>query len=791
MMLQKKDFFIFCIVIALITFNYKPVFSQKLATGSITGKVISNLQMPLAGVHVFLPAVNRHEITDTNGKFYFSNIEYGKYKLYISFSDYPTVYLNINLNSQLLEIEPIKLIKTELVLDSIVIHAHSDKKPTTPVSLPSLTINKDFLTRFSGNTLLQPLERLAGINVINLGVGISKPVIRGMTQNRVSVIENGIKQEGQQWALDHGLEIDPFNVQTVEIIKGPNSLIWGSDAIGGVIVIKQLPPPSIRSMQFNLITGFRSNNSNNFLSAFIEKANNASYFRFRLSTQLTADYRVPANQFYYNRYILPIHNQQLKNTAGKEISTTLTGGIKKRWGFTQLIISYFGQRYGLFSGATGIPRAYNLLPDASNRNTGVPYFNTQHLKITNNTSILLNKKVIEFDLAYQKNDRQEFSSPHAHNQRNANSDSLALFLGLQTWSGNLRIHLQQNALQAVVGLSAQYQRNIQNGFEFIIPGFYNYAWGAFSFVRYSLNSKLVLTGGLRLDNAFFSIDSFGNIININSSPRYLLRNPAIKRTYMHVTTGAGIEWIPFESLTLKFNTGNAFRYPTVAELSANGVHHGAFRHELGTQNLKPENGIQFDCTIKYQKHKIECIFTPYYYFFNNYIYLKPLAQYSYLPEGGQLYRYTADAAIHLGAELVTKYQILQPLTLTLTAEYLKQYNYYTNLPLPLVPPPNLQVEMEWTKKLSQYTHWQYYVNMTMLLADKQFAVDRNEKTTDGYLIWHLSAGIEKNTGKFQPQLTFQIQNLTNQIYYNHLSRYRTLNLPEPARNFVISLAIRI
>lgn len=214
-----------------------------------------------------------------------------------------------------------------------------------------------------------------------------------MSFNRVIVNDKGIKQEGQQWGTDHGLEIDMFEPGRVEIIKGPGSLMYGSDGIGGVLNIFPPALPEEGTVSGSLRALYKSNNQNFSNSAGIQGNKKGRVFRIRATAQDYGDYRVPANHFSYNGYKLNIANNRLKNTAGKERHFTAMAGIKKKWGYSVLTVSNFHQKAGFFVGAIGIPRSYLLSDDGDSRDIGLPYQKISHFKVISNNNFFGRKKL--------------------------------------------------------------------------------------------------------------------------------------------------------------------------------------------------------------------------------------------------------------------------------------------------------------------------------------------------------------------------------------------------------------
>jgi iron complex outermembrane receptor protein len=260
-------------------------------------------------------------------------------------------------------------------------------------------------------TISQNLSRLPGVNQLQTGVGISKPVIRGMSGTRILVSDLGLKQEGQQWGSDHGLELDPFGAEKIEVIKGPSTLLYGSDALGGVIRI-QTPSIPEEGLSGENATLFRSNNNYIGNSLSINGKKGKWFGKARATWSEYGDYKVPAKSFTYLNRTLPIENERLKNTSGRDFHYQITGGYAGERGVTKLTWSHFHQRNGLFPGIVGIPTGSNVADDGDRRNVDLPQQNVDHYKLAVNSSINLSEGWLQFDAGVQRNERQELIQPH-------------------------------------------------------------------------------------------------------------------------------------------------------------------------------------------------------------------------------------------------------------------------------------------------------------------------------------------------------------------------------------------
>ncbi len=785
--MQKFIIILGCTLIFLVGLEPYSALSQT-ASYTLGGRVYDEeTREPLPGAEVYIHELVKGTITDAEGYFKFVDLKPARYHIHIKFMGYHSLYQYVNLTKDIHEFD-FFIVASSLELMEIVIESDPFKTGQVEQSLTTQTISEEFLKKNPGGTLMSSLQQLPGINAITTGVSIAKPVIRGLSFNRVIVTDRGIKQEGQQWGADHGLEIDQFDPEQIEIVKGPASLQHGSDGMGGIIIINNpyLAEEGTLEGQFTGI--YKSNNHLIGTSTMLKGNTGGLVYQARFSTQDFGDYRVPADSFYYNGYILPIYNDRLKNTAGKERNISGMLGIKRNWGYSTLTVSNYNQLAGIFPGAVGIPRLYNLEDDGDPRNIDFPRQEINHFKIISNSNILFGGNWLEVNLGYQNNNRREEGEPHAHGFEPALEDNLALGLKLETYTANLRYNqaINENA-NRVFGIQYQYQVNNFSGFEFLLPAFIQNSIGGFFHEQRSPGEVFTINYGLRFDYAKINIEEHYEPDFSGDPLDSVLRNPAIDRDFFNFSGGIGLSYFPNHNLNLKLNIGSSYRIPTPNELSVNGVHHGTFRHERGDPNLNAERGWQFDLNFSYHLDRFLFNITPFLNLYRNYIYLKPSAEFSELPGGGQIFQYTQDNAIFLGGELSIDYHVIENIHLELISEYVANYNLDTELPLPFTPPFSTLLGIEYKIPSLTDVLGNSFINFGTRFTAAQNRVDRNEKPTDGYILLNFGIGTEFHIKRQQINFLFNIQNLLDTNYMNHLSRYRWLNLPEQGRNISLSL----
>ncbi len=763
----------------------------------INGHVVDEEGHPLVGVNVIVKKTQQGTITDENGSYELRGLASGKYKVNFSFVGFQPVEILVEV-PMLKTHWDVTLHPVDNILEEVNVQEKAEEQRKRHASVSIETVNEDYIRENVGNSLMQTLEKLPGVNSMDVGAGFSKPILRGLAFNRVAVVENGIAQAGQEWGADHGLEIDQMNVEKVEVMKGPASLLYGSDAIGGVIVIKPPVAPQADLLETKIATVYKSNNQLFGTSAYVGTRKKKFFVRARFTGNWFADYKVPAEEYIYNSWKLPIYGRELKNTAGEEINGNLTLGWVTKWGKSTLTVSNVYQKMGFFSGSHGIPSVEKLERDGNSRDYDLPLQQVNHLKILSNTQLFLDNKSWYLDVAYQRNSRKEFSSPHTHGYEKMPDNDLELEFELQTFSGKIRqsITSAHKKLKFEYGLSAEHRNNEIGGYSFLIPAYQRNSAGAFAYVNAHLGEKVIVNGGARYDFGNYRIFEYQDIYIENLFPTdidrqefYRFRSKEMKQEFYDFSFGAGVSWLLSPAWNVKLNAGKSFRIPNVNELSANGVHHGSFRFERGDEDLTSEVAYQGDLVFSFQNERLEMSFTPYLNYFTNYIYLQPSGSFSDLPHAGQIYQFMQDKALRWGAEFSFAAELFKQFETRLNGEYIYGYNLNTEYALPMTPPANATVGVAYTfRKLTRvFRNFKLGIDYKMVTEQEETTV--NELPTEGYQLLNAQLSSEVYLGKTKLMLAAQVRNILDTKYMNHVSFYRTIEVPEPGRNLVVSVQL--
>lgn len=774
---------------------------------SIEGRIVNAEQEPLAGAAIYLKPYNKGLISDKNGHYNIKHLSAGKYIIDISYMGYKSYKdtLSIHTNTQY----NVVLHPSSLNLQEVKVEDHYTEQRKREEALSIEVVNEDYVKQHLGGSLMSSLERLPGVSTIGIGSGQSKPVIRGLSFNRVLVVENNIKHEGQQWGSDHGLEIDQYAVDNIEVIKGPASLMYGSDAIGGVIAMKNRKLPTPNSYGASLDLSGKTNNDllGSSLNVYARKKD--LYMAGRVTVLDYGDLKVPTDSIDIYSYRAALDDRHLRNTAGHEKNVHFTLGLIKRQWQSKLYISSINNESGFFANAYGLePRRVNTdLHNASTRDIHYPYQQAQHFKAISSSFYQWDTWRAELDLGLQRNFRQEWSNYVQHGYMPATyPDSLGGHSDLERefdkyiYSAQLKFsHQPQKPLHFNYGASADFQDNTIGGHGFIIPQFKQFNIGTYALVNYQINPKSKLQAGLRYDYGNINTKSYHDWYptpldeKYPNEVEYLQRAQAIERAFTNLSWSLGYNYNATHWF-YKVNMGKSFRMPIAKELAANGVNFHRFSYEIGDANLSPEISYQLDAGIDYHTTHFAIGATPFINYFTNYIYLNPTSEHDRLyGNGNQKFYYRESEVFRFGGEVHAHYKVLKNLQLGIVGEYVYSEQMtgdkkgYT---LPFSPPASGILNIKYHRN-HIYAIRNPYASLDYRLTAAQNRIVPPEKMTEASQVVNLALGGDIRIHQQEISINIQIQNILNTKYFNHTSYYRLINIPEAGRNLIVTIRIPI
>lgn len=599
---MKKTF-----ILTILLFISFYSFSQQKVSTILSGKVTdSKTNQPLGGASIYLSDSRTGTVTDSNGNYVLKNLPVGHSIIEISHAGYKTIveHLDISVN----DIHNFSLLPSILENEGVTVTAVANATSIRKAPIQISRVNRSDLLAITSTNIIDALSRQPGISQLSTGPAISKPIIRGLGYNRLVVINDGVRQEGQQWGDEHGIEIDENSVQRIEIVKGPASLIYGSDAIAGVINIITSAPVPDNTLRGNILSSYQTNNQQRSLYGNIAGNQNG------LNWSVWGDLKAASD--YQNKYDGYVFNSKFnEHNAGGYI------GLNRSWGFTHFIVSKFNQSPGLIEGERDASGNFiyedasgNILvptdSDFKSTDSKVPYQKVGHLKIISDNSFKTGNGRITLNLGWQRNERKEYGDP-------SQPDLSNLYFDLKTFNYSAMYHLAEtNGWISSVGLNGMRQSNDNRGDEVLIPEYSLFDMGAFIYTS-KTKGKTTLSGGLRYDHRTLNSNEYfeGNDLKFTS----------FRKEFSNISSSAGISFTPSDNFVLKFNLAQGFRAPSVPELSSNGTHEGTNRYEYGDVDLKSEKSFQADIGMEVNSDHIRATANVFYNAINQFIFYRKLS----------------------------------------------------------------------------------------------------------------------------------------------------------------------
>ena len=565
--------FLFFIILSCTQFAAHAQVRPKI---SLSGKVTdAKTGEPLEGASITLTEARLGSATDSAGNYVLNNVPPGHIVIEVSHTGYSIVaeHIDIRRNMQRNFALTSFIIENEAVTVTGVAGATTIRRSPVPVT----KVNKTELLSSPSTNIIDALARKPGVSQITSGPAVSKPIIRGLGYNRLVVINDGVRQEGQQWGDEHGVEIDENSVNRIEILKGPASLIYGSDAIAGVVNIITTSAIPNNTLRGSILKSYHTNNKQR--SLFGNLGGNINGFNWNA----WGDYKAAAD--YKNKYDGRVYNSKFneRNFGGY-------AGYNGSWGYTHFIVSNFNQKVGVIEGERdeqgkfikllpgGIETAANK-DDFNSTTPQLPFQHIKHFKVTTENSFNAGSGRVSLILGFQRNQRLEFGNVDDASERSLHFD-------LKTINYNTAYHFgDRKGWRTSIGIAGMKQNNENRGAEFLIPEYNLFDIGSYLFTQKTIND-VSLSGGIRYDTRSLSSHELkeGNEVKF----------AAFDKKFSNVSGSAGLSWAVGRILTLKINTARGFRAPSIPELASNGAHEGTNRYEYGDKNLKSETSFQAD-----------------------------------------------------------------------------------------------------------------------------------------------------------------------------------------------------
>lgn len=739
-------------IVTFFLLSIQFIYSQNSLSGHITDKDNGS---DIQNVNIFITELQKGTVSDQNGNYKILNIPKGSFTIQFSYIGFKTEIRKILINENLKL--NIQLSPTNIEINEVVVLGNSvQSQDKVPYKIE--TMSKNELVSDGAVSLVQSLSKLPGFSVLSNGLGISKPVIRGMYGYRIVTVLNGLRFDNQEWQNEHGLGIDNVGVGTVEIIEGPAALLYGSQALGGVIKIenqKNAPAGKIlgnynleifsNTLGANTELGFKGSGKNLSWQLFAGGQSHADYLE-------GGEVRVPNSRF-----------------AGFSAKGILNYDYS--WGVSSLDYNFSHHLYGVVEeGELNNPKEKE--EEHFEREFEGPHHTVDfHVASLRNTFFAGDSK-IKINLGFQNDHRVEEEG--AEEVKAGADDELDIFLNTFSFDGEW-VYPFSEKTELTIGSQGSFQSYENEGGRILIPNADTRELSLFAYSKHDFE-MLEVTGGVRYD--INNVKTKTTKVNdstllLNADNSYKLFNAAL---------GASI--FATENLNFKINFATGYRAPNLAELSSNGVHEGTTRYEIGNPGMKSENNYQLDCGFNYLVKDFGVNAGLFYNKVMNYIFLQPSGDFI---NQYRIYRFKQEDASLKGGEISLDWKAISILDISTSFSTVrgKQDN---GSYLPFMPADKIVSTIK--VDLSGYFSLKNsFVSVGMRNFLKQDRVAEDEFPTSGYTLIDAGFGTDIYLFNLRFRTVINVTNLLDKKYYDHLSLLKPLGVLDMGRNISLSVSV--
>ncbi len=753
-------------MIGLLSLISSLTYGQDACEYTVRGKILAQEgNTPLEGVYIWVDELERGTITNSNGNFTLDRICEGHYQMKVVSLGYDSLMVPLNVHGEVHL--TLKLQATEYQIEGVEILGHKDAVNT----LNNIShIGKENLIANRGKSLGETLKDLPGVTTFSTGANISKPVIHGMHSNRIMILNNEVRQEGQQWGSEHAPEVDPYMAEDISVVKGAETVRFGPEAMGGVIIVSPAKLPSSGGLTgsasaIGASNGWNTGGSVNLETGF--KKIQGLGARLQVSGRRGGNVKSP--EYYQD------------NTGMEELNFSGALGYNRKDLGMELFYSRFQSTIGILSDShTGNSSDLEALIE-NGRPFSDPGFSYsiqnprqevvhQLLKAKGHYH-LKNDGIVNLQYAFQKNHRQEYDVRRGSLNNRAALD-LELYTNTldlsyehpsyQNWNGSLGINIFQQVNNNIPG----------TGVTPLIPNYDLFNAGVFLIEKY-VSGPLEVEGGMRYDFRYVDAARISSDGELDEQDF----------TFQNLTLFLGAAYSFNNHWTLSSNLGSAWRPPNINEQFSQGLHHGAAAVEIGNPDLISEQALKWVNTINYTGDKLQLEWTGYFHRINNYIYLNPTGE-TYVSLRGtfNVFEYLQTDANFWGMDLSSAYQISPKLEGYVRGSMIRAKNTVENNFLPFIPADKLEAGLTYT----------FDKNGASLDLSNQTGFHQGREpdfdlapAPPGYNIWNISYGRDIMEGKNSALKAYlSISNILNTEYKDYMNRFRYFS-HEPGRNIAL------
>lgn len=687
--------------------------------------------------------------SDKNGKFLYTGKLPQHTKVIVNATGYESLFQTIENPDTVLTFE---MEKAHIELEEFMVASVGTMQDNSITNVERKSMEE--LSIIQPNDIGEAIANIPSVYNLSTGTGISKPVIRGMSGMRVVTYYNGLRIENQQWGGDHGMGINDNGIGSVEIIKGPSSLLFGADALGGVLYLSEEPYADQNSTAIYYKSGFESNAMKLDNSFGLKTSKNKLKFNLFANYTTAADYQLANGKYVKNsRY----NQKDVKASIGYNKNNWV---MNARYNYNQSRIGIPGHTHD------SIYTVDDFLSTKQGRDKSVPAQDiTNHFALLENKFYLKNS-TLKIRTGFTSNELIEYHEKFT-------VEGIDMILNNYTYNIIWDRSISKDH-HLIFGSQGMMQRiiNQPNAEEQLIPNASIDDIGGYILLQGKIQKWNYQIGG-RYDQRYLMINNSDFDIN--------------NKSYNGINYSAGINK-SFNKIKVRLNASSGFRPPHSSELLINGIHHGTMRYEIGSTELKSEKGTQLDFALEYKGEHLFLGFNPYINVIKNYIYITPVDS---SVNNYPVYEYTQDPNAKLyGGDFSFHYH--PHFAHKLHIEHNTSYIYAEKSDgstLPLIPQTRLNTQLKYQLEGKKKVHFEYIALQHLYFFD-QNRVDLFETVSKGYNLFHLGTSLDVNS-KLPIKVQFGVKNLLNVAYTNHLSRLKNYQIPAPGRNFYITLKINI
>ncbi len=730
---------------------------------NISGKVLDETGKPLPGANVYIPEFEMGTISTPEGTFEIKDIPASRFILQISFMGYRTYLEPIETGDQSKELE-IRLVPSVMTAKEVVLSGGRHASQHDNAIKIELVKTRE-MSRLGDPTLIEQITYLPGVDMISRGGSVVTPVIRGLSTSNILVLNNGIRMENYQFSENHPYLLSEGGLEQVEVIKGPASLLYGSDAMGGVINLVHDHTAPNQSLQGEGRLKYHSNTQGNRAGFGLQGTHDLFSWGLRGGTGSHQDYisgkdrTVPNTRF---------NHRDIKTYLGYRTAKTTH----------RLNYEYQKLKPGLANEASV------LLVEDNERVNRYWYQDLDNHLLGLNNAWFSDPFKVRLNLAYQHNVRQLVTQ---------SKEDPAVHMTLRTFSYEGRVNYVFSSFSefilAVQGLT-QKNRNFEAPNR-VLPDYTMNDLGVFGMLQHDFSEDLHFQFGIRFDNRFIRVpeqERSGH--SHEEEPGHeegdhqeeLL--PSLNTYYGNLSGSLGATYEVIEGLLIRGNLASAYRSPSLAELTQDGEH--GVRYEQGNRNLVPQRNYELDASIHFHRKRIMFDLAGYLNYIDQYIFLDYTADTT--AEGLDIYRYQQEDAMIHGFETILEVVPLNWMNLKGSYNYIRGRRTGDGGNLPFIPQNKFRAELKvHSDKLLQKS--KIFLKLAGEFVQDQDHPSRFETKTGNYALMHAGIGMDLSLRSQHVELDVNLRNIFNTAYIDHLSTLKPLGYHNMGRNVVVVLRV--